>query len=172
MEPEISILRKLLDILGNETRCRILRLVSDHPRFISEISRELEVGQQAILRHLDELENFGLLSSFEEEENEERKRKGRKRKYYEIAPSAQFRMFINIDKDDLIFDLRTPEKTKHLETLDEIEARIEDTKFLRGYPKYEMIQKLIHQVEEEIYYLDEARKEAIILLNKLRHEFE
>jgi ArsR family transcriptional regulator len=166
-------LRKLLDILGNETRCRILNLVSNQPRFISEISRELEIGQQAILRHLDELENFGLLSSFEEEESEERKRKGRKRKYYEIDPGAQYQIFINIDKDDLIFDLRTPETPDHFQKLKEIEEKIEDVKKLPpGYRTFQQFQSLIHQLEEEIYHLDKARTHAIRLLQKLKAEFE
>jgi predicted transcriptional regulator len=167
-------LRKLLDILGNATRCRILDLVSDQPRFISEISRELEIGQQAILRHLAELENFGLLASFEEEEDEERKRKGRKRKYYEISPDVQYRMFINIDKDDLIFDLRTQDalEGKHLKKLGEIEEQMHTARKLRGYPKYERIRLLIKQVEEEIYHLDEARAVALRLLEILKSEFE
>ena len=116
-ERYIRQLRKLLDILGNATRCRILELLNDRPRFISEISRELEVGQQAILRHLAELEDFGLLTHFEEKETKGR-RKGRKRKYYDISPKAQYRMFISIEKNDLIFDLRTAERPKYFSKLD------------------------------------------------------
>lgn len=166
-------LRKLLDILGNETRCRILDLVSDQPRFISEISRELEIGQQAILRHLAELEEFGLLASFEKDEAEER-RKGRKRKYYEIAPTANYRMFISIDKDDLIFDLRTPEMSSaHFEKLNEIEERIEDAKRLPyGLTKLETIQGLMTLLEEEIDHLNRARSKALRLLEILKSEFE
>jgi len=176
-EPRIfDRLRKLLDILGNETRCRILDLVSGQPRFISEISRELEVGQQAILRHLQELEEFGLLSSFEEEEEEDsefkQKRKGRKRKYYEIAPEAQFRMFVSIDKDDIIFDLRTPETPNHFEKLNEIEEVIVSAKQLPyGLTKLEVIQGLISKLENEIHNLDEARSHAIRLLELLKNEF-
>ena len=166
-------LRKLLDILGNDTRCRILDLVSGQPRFISEISRELEIGQQAILRHLEELENFGLLSSFEEEDLAEVKRKGRKRKYYEIDPEAQYQIFINIDKDDLIFDLRTPETPDHFKKLKEIEDKIASVKKKPfGLTKFQMYQSLMGQLEEEIYNLDKARTHAIRLLEKLKNEFE
>ena len=170
-------LRKLLDILGNETRCRILDLVSEHPRFISEISRELEVGQQAILRHLQELEEFGLLSSFEEEEEEDselkQKRKGRKRKYYEIAPEAQYRMFISIDKDDIIFDLRTPETADHFKNLHEIEAEMQTAKQLPyGLTKLGVIQTLMNKLEIEISSLDKARSHAMRLLDVIKKEFE
>ncbi len=170
-------LRRLLDILGNETRCRILDLVSGHPRFISEISRELAVGQQAILRHLQELEEFGLLSSFEEEEEEEtdqkQKRKGRKRKYYEIAPEAQYRMVVSIDKNDIIFDLRTPETPEHLQELQKIEVVIESAKLIPfGLTKLKVIQTIIQKLETEIHNLDEARSHAIRLLQILKKEFE
>jgi ArsR family transcriptional regulator len=172
-------LRRLLDLLGNETRCRILDLVSNHPRFISEISRELAIGQQAILRHLQELEEFGLLSSFEEAEEEEeeaeqkQKRKGRKRKYYEIAPEAQFRMFVSIDKDDIIFDLRTPETPEHLQELQKIEVEIETAKQMPfGFTKLKAIQTLMQKLETEINNLDEARSHAIRLLQILKNEFE
>jgi ArsR family transcriptional regulator len=171
-------LRKLLDLLGNETRCRILDLVSNHPRFISEISRELEIGQQAILRHLQELEQFGLLSSYEEEEEEEdadqkQKRKGRKRKYYEIAPEAQFRMFVSIDKNDIIFDLRTPEAPEHLQELHKIEEEIESAKQMPfGLTKLKEVQTIIQKLENEIHNLDEARSHAIRLLQLLKQEFE
>lgn len=169
-------LRKLLDLLGNETRCRILDLVAAQPRFISEISRELDVGQQAILRHLQELEEFGLLSSFEEEEEEDselkQRRKGRKRKYYEIAPEAQYRMFISIDKDDIIFDLRTPETPDHFEKLNKIEEEMESARQLPyGLTKLEVIQGLVKKLENEISNLNEARTHAIRLLEILKREF-
>jgi ArsR family transcriptional regulator len=164
-------LRKLLDILGNDTRCRILDLLNDRPRFISEISRELEVGQQAILRHLDELEDFGLLNSFEEEEAEQ-KRKGRKRKYYEISPKANYRMIISIDKDDLIFDLKTPEMPAHLENLSKIEEQIQNAqKIPNSLVKLELYHELMNHLEEEIEHLDQARYKAIRLLAILKSEF-
>ena len=166
-------LRKLLDILGNETRCRILDLLNGGPHFISEISRELEIGQQAILRHLAELEDFGLLKSFEEDEAEqEQKRKGRKRKYYKISPKAQYRMFISIDQNDLIFDLRTSEMPNHFEKLDEIEEKMKvATKIPFGFQKLEIFQSLINQLEDEITHLDRARSKAIRLLEILKNSF-
>jgi ArsR family transcriptional regulator len=169
----IQRLRKLLDILGNETRCRILDLVANQPRFISEISRELAVGQQAILRHLEELEEFGLLASFEEEEDEEKKRKGRKRKYYEISPTAQFKIFINIGKDDLLFDLRTPESSDHFEKLNKIEEQIKGvTQIPPSLKKLELYHILIKQLEGEVYTLDQARSHALRLLTLLKSELE
>jgi len=70
---------RLLDILGNETRRRILILLTKRPYFVSELSQELGVGQKAVLEHLKILESAGLI-----EGRTERIPRGRPRKYYTI----------------------------------------------------------------------------------------
>lgn len=70
---------KLLDILGNETRRRILILLTKRPYFVSELSQELGVGQKAVLEHLRILERAGLI-----EGRTEKIPRGRPRKYYTI----------------------------------------------------------------------------------------
>lgn len=76
MESEMG---RLLDILGNETRRRILILLTRRPYFVSELSQELGVGQKAVLEHLRILKNAGLI-----EERIEKIPRGRPRKYYTI----------------------------------------------------------------------------------------
>jgi len=76
MEGEMG---KLLDILGNETRRRILILLTKRPYFVSELSQELGVGQKAVLEHLRILEKAGLI-----EGRTEKIPRGRPRKYYTI----------------------------------------------------------------------------------------
>ncbi|RLF87771.1 transcriptional regulator, partial [Thermococci archaeon] len=70
---------KILDVLGNETRRRILFMLTRRPYFVSELSQELGVGQKAVLEHLRILEEAGLI-----EGRVERIPRGRPRKYYEI----------------------------------------------------------------------------------------
>ncbi|ANF22026.1 ArsR/SmtB family transcription factor [Thermococcus piezophilus] len=70
---------RLLDILGNETRRRILILLTRRPYFVSELSQELGVGQKAVLEHLRILESAGLV-----EGRVEKIPRGRPRKYYMI----------------------------------------------------------------------------------------
>ncbi|MDI3474331.1 MAG: ArsR family transcriptional regulator [Thermococcaceae archaeon] len=72
-------LGRLLDILGNETRRRILLLLTRRPYFVSELSQELGVGQKAVLEHLRILESAGLI-----EGRTEKIPRGRPRKYYTI----------------------------------------------------------------------------------------
>jgi ArsR family transcriptional regulator len=54
----------LLDILGNDTRRRILQLLADEPRYFIQLSKDLGVSQQAVLKHLDLLEKYGFISSY------------------------------------------------------------------------------------------------------------
>jgi len=46
----------ILDILGNDTRRKILVALADEPMYFNQLAKELGVGQQAVLRHLQTLE--------------------------------------------------------------------------------------------------------------------
>ena len=83
-------LELLLDVMGCKTRRDILDLLRDEPRFVSQISRELEIGQKAIIEHLRAMEEAGLLSS-----NFQKIERGRPRKYYDISHDVQFQIFIS-----------------------------------------------------------------------------
>ncbi|MEN6329868.1 MAG: ArsR family transcriptional regulator [Methanobacteriaceae archaeon] len=83
-------LELLMDVMGCKTRRDILDLLRDEPRFVSQISKELEVGQKAIIEHLRAMEKAGLLnSSFQKIE------RGRPRKYYDISQDVEFQIFIS-----------------------------------------------------------------------------
>jgi len=81
---------KVLQIVGNETRRRILSLLSEEPHYISQIAKKLDVTQPAILKHLSLLQKAGLIESF--------RRKsplGAARKYYKICDSVGIEITIN-----------------------------------------------------------------------------
>jgi len=63
----------ILEVLGNESRRRILSLLAKKPCYVSEISYSLKMAPKAVLEHLEKLEKAGLIKSFEE---------GRRRYYY------------------------------------------------------------------------------------------
>lgn len=53
----------LLDILGNENRRRILRLLAEKPCYVTEISGYLGVSPKAVIDHLEILEEAGIVQS-------------------------------------------------------------------------------------------------------------
>ncbi|MFW9935061.1 MAG: ArsR/SmtB family transcription factor, partial [Candidatus Thorarchaeota archaeon] len=71
-------------LLGNPTRFEILRRLSQEPMFLGQLSRELDVHQQAILRPLQELIERGFLETYEDESI-----RGPPRKYYRLAKTVR-----------------------------------------------------------------------------------
>ena len=76
-------IEKVLDILGNETRRRILRYLAEEPRYFIQLSKELGVSQQAVLKHLEILHALNLVESFAEKSD----LAGPDRKYYRLNRS-------------------------------------------------------------------------------------
>ncbi len=75
----------LLDLLGNENRRRILRLLARKPCYVTEISEYLGVSPKAVIEHLRKLEDAGLVESHVDD--------GR-RKYFHIARNV--RLEVNV----------------------------------------------------------------------------
>ncbi len=64
---------EILEVLGNESRRRILTLLAKRPCYVSEIAYCLRMAPKVVLEHLEKLEKAGLIKSFDE---------GRRRYYY------------------------------------------------------------------------------------------
>jgi len=67
---------RLLDILGNRNRRRIIELLRQKPCFVTEISDTLTLSPKAVIDHLQMMERETILSSQVDE---------RRRKYYYLA---------------------------------------------------------------------------------------
>ena len=81
---------EILSVIENPTRRRILRKLSTDTNYPLQLSRELNISQQAIMKHLVVLENAGFVKSFEEKSD----RGGPPRKVYE--PRRKFSIRIDI----------------------------------------------------------------------------
>ncbi len=75
----------LLDLLGNENRRRILRLLARKPCYVTEISEYLGVSPKAVIEHLRKLEEAGLIESRVDDQ---------RRKYFHIARNV--RLEVNV----------------------------------------------------------------------------
>jgi len=60
-------LETLFEILSNKVRRRLIELISEQPRYLFELQKELRdmVSQTAILKHLKKLEEEGFVESYE-----------------------------------------------------------------------------------------------------------
>ncbi|WP_435184718.1 ArsR family transcriptional regulator [Halobellus sp. EA9] len=76
----------LLDLLGNENRRRILRLLSHKPCYVTEISEYLGVSPKAVIDHLRRLEEAGLVESRTDD---------KRRKYFHIARNLRLEVSVS-----------------------------------------------------------------------------
>ena len=120
--PPLAETNVLLDVLGNETRRRILNLISHEPMYFNQLAKEIQTGQQAILRHVKILEDTGLIESYAM-----RSELGAPdRKYYRV--NSSFNLSISISNDNFtvrnedIEELRYKEADSLYKKFDELDS--------------------------------------------------
>ncbi|HIH96338.1 MAG TPA: winged helix-turn-helix transcriptional regulator [Thermoplasmata archaeon] len=83
-------LLKICEALDNRHRLRIIALLAERRKYISELARELGVSRPLLYLHLEKLENAGIIRGYSELNGE-----GRARKYYELT---DFKLHLNAQK--------------------------------------------------------------------------
>jgi len=81
---------RLLDILGNRNRRRIIQLLRQKPCFVTEISERLMISPKAVIEHLQLMEREHILSSCNDV--------GR-RKYYSLSQDISVEINLHQNKD-------------------------------------------------------------------------
>jgi len=67
---------RILDVLGNRNRRRILSLLRQKPCFVTELSERLTLSPKALIEHLALMEQMEILGSYQDD---------RRRKYYYLT---------------------------------------------------------------------------------------
>ena len=100
---------ELLDLLGNDTRRRILESLANEPKYFIQLSKEIGVSQQAVLKHLFLLEKFGLIESFKAKSN----LAAPDRKYFQLNRSVYLSIGITGDSMEIRMEnIKGPNKVK------------------------------------------------------------
>ena len=102
---------KILDILGNDTRRKILAILSEEPMYFNQLAKEVDIGQQAVLRHLQALEDSGLVETYAEKSE----LGAPDRKYYRLNDS--FTLTVSISEDDFTITKQKIVKTQQRESM-------------------------------------------------------
>ena len=87
--PNLNDLDMLLSVIENPTRRRILEAIVREPHYPLQLSRELGMSQQAIMKHLKVLEDYALVRSFPEQSDQG----GPSRKIY--VPTTKFTIIVD-----------------------------------------------------------------------------
>ncbi len=120
--PPLADTSVLLDVLGNETRRRILNLISHEPMYFNQLAKEIRTGQQAILRHVKILEDTGLIESYAMRSD----LGAPDRKYYRV--NSSFNLSISVSNDNFtvrnegIEELRYKEADALYKKFDELDS--------------------------------------------------
>ena len=140
----------LFKLLGNRTRYEILRRIAIEPMFLGQLSRELSVGQQAIIRHLRQMIEQGLLETYEDESI-----RGPPRKYYRLSKTVRLTIQIAPDGVQVIRVVPTRRKPR---TVEEV--------IRRNYPELQVLITRAQQLPSIPGLLDRKRA-AIDLIENL-----
>ena len=100
----------ILDILGNDTRRKILAVLSEEPMYFNQLAKKIGIGQQAVLRHLQTLENIGLIETYAEKSDFG----APDRKYYRLNDS--FFLTISLSEDDFTITKQNIKQARHSES--------------------------------------------------------
>jgi ArsR family transcriptional regulator len=100
----------IIDIIGNNTRRKILSTLSREPMYFNQLAKEIGIGQQAILRHVNALEDIGLIESYAEKS----KLGAPNRKYYRL--NSSFSLTISISQDSFSIKNHKIEQYRHKES--------------------------------------------------------
>jgi predicted transcriptional regulator len=101
----------ILDILGNDTRRRILAVLAEQPMYFNQLAREVDVGQQAMLRHLQALEEVGLVETYAEKSD----LGAPDRKYYRLNTS--FILTVSLSADNFTVTNQRMEESRRRESI-------------------------------------------------------
>jgi ArsR family transcriptional regulator len=97
----------ILDILGNNTRRKILAILSEEPMYFNQLAKEVGIGQQAVIRHLQALEDSSLIETYAEKSEFG----APDRKYYRLNNS--FILTVSLSEDD--FTIRKQDLTESVQ---------------------------------------------------------
>ena len=100
----------ILDIIGNNTRRKILATLAREPMYFNQLAKEISTGQQAILRHMKTLEDIGLIESYAEKSN----LGAPDRKYYRL--NSSFSLTICLSEDAFSIKSHKIEQYRHKES--------------------------------------------------------
>jgi ArsR family transcriptional regulator len=154
----------ILDILGNDTRRKILAVVSDEPMYFNQLAKEVHIGQQAVIRHLQALEDSGLIETYAEKSEFG----APDRKYYRLNNSFILTVSLSEDdftikKQDLTESVQNKQSKKYNKMLDSMP---EDTGAVLS-----LLQEQLADVEDRIsaleLQLNDLRALKQLILNRL-----
>jgi Predicted transcriptional regulators len=137
---------RLLDILGNRNRRRIIELLRQKPCFVTEISDTLMLSPKAVIDHLQMMERETILSCQIDE---------RRRKYYYLAHDILIDVSLKEIQTESPVDAEDDEKNERLKRSVAMLGRM-----IRAHDKIlTNLEQINHDIEIKIHDLAQNHKD-------------
>jgi predicted transcriptional regulator len=136
----------LLSVIENPARRRILEALVREPHYPLQLSKELGMSQQAVMKHLRVLESCGLVKSYREESDLGGPMRN---KYY---PTVNFTIVVDVGTNIFHAELTTREHEPSLSPKDEDGAQEARVKELR---------QRMSEIDRKLLDLQRQREELI-----------
>lgn len=143
----------LLSIIENPTRRRILQELVREPHYPLQLSRELKISQQSIMKHLKVLEDNGLVRCYVEESD----LGGPQRKRY--VPTMNFTIIVDLGQG--LFSTEVLERNGSGEPVEGAEEFLADAENLKGC--INGLREMMEEIERELQSLHGRRMELIAM---------
>lgn len=157
MEEELS---KILEVLQNPIRREILTKLTKEVHYPLQLSNELGVSQQSIMKHLNVLEKSGLVKSYLE-----KSKKGPNRKYYKSV--KQFSIRIDLSPSFFKTELQNFGRKQKLNEYENFERKCATIIKRNDEKKLKELSELIEEIDEEIERMDEKRDYLLYLKDEI-----
>ncbi|MCL2032246.1 MAG: helix-turn-helix domain-containing protein [Methanomassiliicoccaceae archaeon] len=140
----------ILSVIENPTRRRILTALVREPHYPLQLSRELGVSQQAIMKNLDIMERSGLVESRRESSD-----KGPFKTVY--RPTSEFTLTVDLRNGMFRATLSEPDRVEAAQRNDDMEL--------------EEIRESLSEIDKRISEFDKLREEMIERRNVMIRSF-
>ena len=158
-------IEKILDILGNKTRRKLLEKLSEEANYVFQLSEDINIRHQAIRKHLALLKDLKIIKSFEGASTVG----GPPRKYFKITKSFSIMADITPDSFEtkiLSYKGQILEKDEYSEITEEIKSLVNsgDTphkKISELNTALENLNSEIEELEKKRQYLVELRQQIL-----------
>src|SRR3990172_767050 len=155
-----------LDLLGNEHRRKLLRMLAFRPMYLEQIARFLGITPRAVLKHLDQLEKEGIVRK----EEVSREYGGRKLQVYNIARRPMITLDIMSPLCHYVEDVRSSSFRRGMKswhTIPVIESDLISSETVER-ESYENVRSRLSEIakaQHEIKLLDLRRSEVVAKRN-------
>lgn len=159
---------KIFLALKSETRRKILAMLASEPMYLTQLAYNLDLGQQAIFRHLQLLEDSGLLESDFKDAGQ-----GAPRRYYQIARAVRVEVQISPEMFDVgLFDvprieIQTPEEFPELANI--VKECNSLSKMPNSKEKISAYSELLKKLGNELNIVNTAKSIAEATYSNIRH---